>query len=109
MPVLTIENSEAYRDKGTVESGRIDRERQTEKTQTQDGNSFLELVEKSMEKVNQYQVQADQAVRELVAGRTKNIHESMLAIERADLSLKLMVQTRNKILDAYREIMRMQM
>jgi flagellar hook-basal body complex protein FliE len=48
------------------------------------------------------------AIKELVAGRTKNIHETMLAIERADTSLKLMMQVRNKVLDAYREIMRMQ-
>ena len=54
------------------------------------------------------QAQADQAIRELVAGRNKNIHETMLAIERADSSLKLMMQVRNKVLDAYREVMRMQ-
>jgi flagellar hook-basal body complex protein FliE len=54
------------------------------------------------------QGQADEAISNLVAGRTKNIHETMLAIERADSSLKLMMQVRNKILDAYKEIMRMQ-
>jgi flagellar hook-basal body complex protein FliE len=58
--------------------------------------------------VNQDQVQADRAIKELVAGRGKNIHETMLAVERADTSLKLMMQVRNKVLDAYREIMRMQ-
>jgi flagellar hook-basal body complex protein FliE len=58
--------------------------------------------------VNQDQVQANQAIHELVAGRSKNIHETMLAVERADTSLKLMMQVRNKVLDAYREIMKMQ-
>jgi len=58
--------------------------------------------------VNQHQHQADTAIKELVAGRSKNIHETMLTIERADTSLKLMMQVRNKILEAYREIMRMQ-
>jgi flagellar hook-basal body complex protein FliE len=43
-----------------------------------------------------------------VAGRNKNIHETMLVLERADSSLKMAMQVRNKILDAYREIMRMQ-
>ena len=58
--------------------------------------------------MNQHQHQADTAIKELVAGRSKNIHETMLTIERADTSLKLMMQVRNKILEAYREIMRMQ-
>jgi len=70
--------------------------------------SFSEILRQSVDEVNTYQHQADTAVKELVAGRNKNIHETMLAVERADTSLKLMMQVRNKILDAYREIMRMQ-
>ncbi|MBI3534805.1 MAG: flagellar hook-basal body complex protein FliE [Deltaproteobacteria bacterium] len=70
--------------------------------------SFSELLKDSFEKVNEYQIQADRSVKELVAGRNKNIHETMLAVERADISLKLMMQVRNKLIDAYREIMRMQ-
>ena len=71
-------------------------------------HSFSELMRNSFEKVNEYQHDADSAIKELVAGRTKNIHETMLAIERADTSLKLITQVRNKVLDAYKEIMRMQ-
>ncbi len=75
----------------------------------QDGSkSFSEIMRDSVDKVNLYQSQADTAIKELVSGRSKNIHETMLAIERADSSLKLMMQVRNKVLDAYREIMRMQ-
>ncbi|MCM2277269.1 MAG: flagellar hook-basal body complex protein FliE [Oligoflexia bacterium] len=72
------------------------------------GASFADILTRSVDSVNQMQFQADQAVHELVAGRSKNIHETMLTIERADASLKLMMSVRNKILDAYREIMRMQ-
>lgn len=80
---------------------------------TKDGQSnsigsFSDILKDSVEKTNLYQTQADTAIKELVAGRSKNIHETMLTIERADTSLKLMMQVRNKILDAYREIMRMQ-
>ena len=71
-------------------------------------HSFSDLMRTSVNQVNEYQQEADRAVGELVAGRSKNIHETMLTIERADTSLKLMTQVRNKILDAYREIMRMQ-
>src|SRR5690606_35632118 len=69
---------------------------------------FGDLLRDSIEKTNEAQVQADHAIRELTAGHTKNIHETMLAIEKADTSLKLMMQVRNKVLDAYREIMKMQ-
>lgn len=73
-----------------------------------EAKGFGEMLRDSMDKVNLNQVQADTAIKELVAGRNKNIHETMLTIERADTSLKLMMQVRNKILDAYREVMRMQ-
>lgn len=72
------------------------------------GKNFADILKDSFEKVNEYQVQADTAIKELVAGRNKNIHETLLTIERADTSLKLMMQVRNKILDAYKEVMRMQ-
>ena len=72
------------------------------------GGSFADILKNSFEQVNEHQHQADQAIRELASGRNKNIHETLLAVERADSSLKLMMQVRNKVLDAYREIMRMQ-
>jgi len=75
---------------------------------TEQGGGFADMLKKSFEQVNQDQQQADTAIKELVAGRNKNIHETMLNIEKADSSLKLMMQVRNKVLDAYREIMRMQ-
>lgn len=70
--------------------------------------SFGEMLAKGMEKVNDVQNQADQAVKELIAGRDKNIHETMLMMEKADMSFRLLMQVRNKVLDAYREVMRMQ-
>ena len=71
------------------------------------GKTFTEMLKDSMDQVNTQQFQADEAIKELVGGRSKNIHETMLTIERADTSLKLMMQVRNKILDAYKEVMRM--
>jgi flagellar hook-basal body complex protein FliE len=69
---------------------------------------FGQMLSESIEKVNEAQQSADTSIKELAAGRTKNIHETMLSIENADASLKLMMQVRNKVLDAYKEIMRMQ-
>ncbi len=75
---------------------------------SENANTFSGMLRESFEKVNQYQHDSDTATKELISGRSKNIHETMLTIERADTSLKLAMQVRNKILDAYREIMRMQ-
>ena len=72
------------------------------------GTTFTDVLKNSVQQVNQYQAEADHAVKEMIAGRNKNIHETMLTVERADISLKLMMQVRNKIIDAYKEIMRMQ-
>ena len=72
------------------------------------GSGFFDALEKSMSEVNADQLQADVAIKDLVAGRTKNIHETMLQIQKAELSLKTMMQVRNKIIEAYKEIIRMQ-
>ncbi|MFN7685945.1 MAG: flagellar hook-basal body complex protein FliE [Oligoflexia bacterium] len=90
---------------GLIESSNL---KQAIGDQKPGGTTFAEVLKNSFEQVNEHQVQADQAIRELVSGRSKNLHETMLAVERADSSLKLMMQVRNKVLDAYREIMRMQ-
>lgn len=72
------------------------------------GGGFFEALERSMAEVNADQQQADVAIKELVAGKSKNIHETMLQIQKAELSLKTMMQVRNKMLEAYKEIIRMQ-
>jgi len=50
---------------------------------------------------------AQQAVDGYATGQSQNLHETMIAIEKADISLSLLVNVRNKLLDAYREVMRM--
>ena len=66
--------------------------------------SFADILTKSVEKVNEHQLEADRAIQETAAGRNKNVHETLLALERADASLKLAIRVHNKVLDAYREI-----
>jgi flagellar hook-basal body complex protein FliE len=68
---------------------------------------FGEILQSSIEEVNRLQQAADNAIEELTVGKTKNIHETMIALEKAEVSFKLMLQVRNKILEAYQEVMRM--
>lgn len=69
--------------------------------------SFSQILQDSIKEVNRLQGEANHAIEELATGETKNIHETMIALEKAEISFKLMFQVRNKILEAYQEVMRM--
>jgi len=75
---------------------------------TGDSTGFADALKESIEKVNKAQTEADQAMQGLASGQVNNIHETMIAIEKANLSFNLMVQGRNKLVQAYEEIMRTQ-
>jgi flagellar hook-basal body complex protein FliE len=79
----------------------------TQGTDKVDG-SFTSILKHTINTVNQAQIEADQAVQELATGNEKDIHQTMIALEKAEVSFQLMMQVRNKIVSAYEEIMRMQ-
>jgi flagellar hook-basal body complex protein FliE len=70
--------------------------------------SFGKALTDALKDVNRLQLEADQAIRSLEVGKTGSLHEAMIALEKADVSFRAMMQVRNKILEAYQEIMRMQ-
>lgn len=72
------------------------------------GKSFADTLNAAIDKVNTLQKDSDKAIQNLATGRTDNVAEVMIASEKADIALKLMMQVRNKIIDAYQEIMKMQ-
>jgi len=69
--------------------------------------SFGEVLKSSIGSVTQLRKEADQAVQALATGQATDIHGTMIALEKASISFKLMMQVRNKIIDAYKEIERM--
>ncbi len=70
--------------------------------------SFAETLKDAVNNVNQLQKTADVQMQKLATGKAENIPDVLIAAEQADIALKLMVQVRNKIIDAYHEIMKMQ-
>lgn len=70
--------------------------------------SFSAFLKESIEKVNLLEEDARQYDLKIATGQLENIHEAMIATQKADIALQLTMQIRNKILEAYREIMRMQ-
>lgn len=71
-------------------------------------NGFADIIKSTIQQVNQVQNTGEQAIEKLNTGNADSLHEVMLAVEEADISLKMLVQMRNKALTAYDEIMRMQ-
>jgi flagellar hook-basal body complex protein FliE len=59
-------------------------------------------------KVNDLQLKADNEIQKLATGEAKNLHEVMLAVEKSGISFQFLTQVRNKAIEAYQEIMRMQ-
>lgn len=66
--------------------------------------NFKDLIVQSIGQVNEMQLNADQAIETLVTGGDVNPAEVFTAIQKADMSFRMMQQIRNKLLDAYREI-----
>lgn len=69
---------------------------------------FLDALKSKVQEVDHFQHQAEEAMTESAVKGADRIHESMIKLEEADISTRLLVKVRNKALDAYQEIMRMQ-
>ena len=76
--------------------------------QAPDPASFGSMLARSLNEVNQLHADANEAVENLAAGKQKDIHQTMIALEKADVAFQLLMQVRNKIISAYETIMRMQ-
>jgi flagellar hook-basal body complex protein FliE len=70
--------------------------------------SFSQYFMSALEKVNQAQIEAETMSKKLASGQIVNVHDVMIAQEKASISLRLAVEVRNKVVEAYQEIMRMQ-
>ncbi|MHC8659537.1 flagellar hook-basal body complex protein FliE [Bacillus amyloliquefaciens] len=82
---------------------------QTQKTDSSNQTSFSELLKNSIDSLNESQVKSDQITNELAAGKDVNLDEVMITAQKANISLTAATEFRNKAVEAYQEIMRMQM
>ena len=71
-------------------------------------SGFMNTLQQAIGKANDIQLEAGQATEALMTGQTQNIHQTMVALQEADVSFQLMMQIRNKLVSAYEEIQRMQ-
>jgi len=80
----------------------IDRETKEQKG----GPDFKEAMRGAINNVNNLEKSADRSVMDLLEGKAE-INETMVALQKADISMRLLLTFRNKVIEAYREIMRM--
>lgn len=71
-------------------------------------DSFASTLKSAIKSVDTLQKDADVKMQQLSVGKSTDIHGTMIAAEKAEIALKFMMQVRNKVIDAYHEIMKMQ-
>ena len=71
------------------------------------GASFIDNLKEALGSVNEAIKSSDQAAQKMASGQASNLHDVMIAMEKADVSLRTLTAVRGKILDAYHEIMKM--
>jgi len=74
-----------------------------------DGANFGDVLKQALQEVNTAQHTAEQEARNLMVGESTDMHTAILAVQKADVSFQMMMAVRSKLIDAYREVMRMQM
>jgi len=111
MDGLTISTSQGLLEKGqTIKEMRNSELRAPLNSPSAENSekSFADTLKDAVNSVNTMQKDSDKKIEELATGKNHNVAEVMIAAEKADISLKLMVSVRNKIIEAYQEIMKMQ-
>lgn len=83
-------------------------DRLDEDLESKNDNQFSLFLNKALDKVNELQLESDEYKRLLITGDVDNLHDVTIAQEKANVSLQLTLSIRNKVVEAYREIMRMQ-
>lgn len=78
-------------------------------TNKSQGTGFKEIFDRSIEAVSSSQAEAKNLSEGLLAGQHSNIHETMIAMEKSSISFKLLTKVQSKVIDAYKEVMRLQL
>jgi flagellar hook-basal body complex protein FliE len=71
-------------------------------------STFGTILKDQLREVNLEQLNADNAVQNLAVGKSDNVHETVMSVVQADLSLRMIIEVRNRLIESYQEIMRMQ-
>lgn len=71
-------------------------------------NSFTNTIKKSLNQVNELEKAKANAIDEFASGKNQNVHDLMVTMQKSSMAMKLTSAVRGKVLEAYKEIARMQ-
>ena len=91
-----------------AKTGQVDSTQAAQGAGAVQGAGFGEVLNQFVGEVNQKQLDSTQAVNDLLAGKEVPLHQAMIAMQEAGVAFQLMVEVRNKLLEGYQELMRMQ-
>lgn len=86
----------------------LDKSISGQKNAAGEGTSFINFLKDALEEVNESQLEAQKLARDFALGKIDNIHTVTIAAQKAELALDLTLAIRNKVIEAYKELMRMQ-
>jgi len=72
------------------------------------GKSFSDILTDSIGEVSRLERSADESIKQIATGESGNIHETLIEVQKAELSMRMLLEVRKKVLGAYEEIMRTQ-
>ena len=83
--------------------------KQKTKTDESSGVDFAQHLKSALNEANELQTDSQKAIADMATGQVKDLHQAALAIDKAEVSMKLMLEIRNKALSAYKELGRTQL
>jgi flagellar hook-basal body complex protein FliE len=111
MDGLTVSNSETMlrtgRTASEIRNDRMNRDA-SDNIGSAEGTSFADTLKNAVSSVNEMSHESNKKIQQLATGETKNIPDVLITAEKASVAFKLLMQVRNKIVEAYQEVMKMQ-
>ena len=111
MEGFTVSNANRFLDTGNIRDSKslsVEGSPSALSSSSESGKSFADTLKEAVSSVNELQKSSDKFAQNVATGKTDDVAGAMIAAEKADIALRVMVQVRNKIIDAYQEVMKMQ-
>ena len=91
-----------------AQTGQVESTQSTQAVVAVQGAGFGDVLNQFVGEVNQKQLASSQAVNDLISGKEIPLHQAMITMQEAGVAFQLMVEVRNKLLEGYQDLMRMQ-
>ncbi len=94
---------------GVLGSSTAELLKQKNKLDSKGGEAFADHLKSALDEENKLQIEGDKALGDIATGQVKDLHQAAMSIGKAETSMKLMLEIRNKALNAYKELGRTQL